>query len=209
MSHVKKPLAIAAGLNTVIFIAELIGGIKGNSNSLTMDGVHNFSDELALACIYLAYQTQLNLSRNIQRVANILNSIGLITIAGILIWQSMERIFNPVPEIGYLPIISGIFASLANWGVAKVLYKVRDQNASIRLAYIHNLGDIYVSLVPVLAGLLVLLTNKSYFDPFIAIIIGVWLIASIWMEIRRSYSDLIWPENAICKHDNELKIQEN
>lgn len=29
MSHVKKPLALAAILNTIIFIAEGIGGIKG------------------------------------------------------------------------------------------------------------------------------------------------------------------------------------
>ncbi len=209
MSHVKKPLAIAAGLNTVIFIGELIGGIKGNSNSLTMDGIHNFSDELALACLYFAYQTQLNMSRNIQRVANVLNSIGLITIAGILIWQSVERIFNPVSEIGYIPIITGIFASLANWGVAKVLYKVKDQNASIRLAYIHNLGDIYVSLVPVLAGLLVLSTHKSFFDPVIAIVIGIWLILTTGKEIARSYSDLIWPENAICNHEHELEIQKS
>ena len=209
MSHVKKPLAIAAGLNTVIFIGELIGGIKGNSNSLTMDGIHNSSDELALACLYFAYQTQLNMSRNIQRVANVLNSIGLITIAGILIWQSVERIFNPVSEIGYIPIITGIFASLANWGVAKVLYKVKDQNASIRLAYIHNLGDIYVSLVPVLAGLLVLSTHKSFFDPVIAIVIGIWLILTTGKEIARSYSDLIWPENAICNHEHELEIQKS
>jgi len=47
MSHVKKPLGYAAALNTTIFIAEGLGGIKGHSNSLIMDGVHNFSDELA------------------------------------------------------------------------------------------------------------------------------------------------------------------
>src|SRR5664280_658536 len=207
MSHVRKPLAFAAGLNTIIFIGELIGGIKGNSNSLIMDAVHNFSDELALVCLYVAYLTQMKMSRSIQRVANVLNSIGLMAIAGILIWQSIERILNPAIVGGYIPIISGLFASVANWGVAKVLYKVKDQNASIRLAYIHNLGDIYVSLVPVLAGLLVLLTNNSFFDPVIAILIGIWLIVSTGKEIARSYSDLIWPENAICKHDNEFEIQ--
>ena len=207
MAHVRKPLAIAVGLNTVIFIGELVGGIKGNSNSLIMDAIHNFSDELALVCLYFAYLTQMKMSRSIQRVANVLNSIGLITIAGILIWQSVEHIFNPGIEIGYIPIISGLFAAVANWGVAKVLYKVRDQNASIHLAYIHNLGDVYVSFVPVLAGLLVLLTHNSIFDPVIAIIIGIWLIVTTGKEIARSYSDLILPENAICNHEHELEIQ--
>jgi Co/Zn/Cd efflux system component len=149
----------------------------------------------------------MKMSRSIQRVANVLNSIGLITIAGILIWQSVERIFNPGIEVGYIPIISGLFAAMTNWAVAKVLYKVRDQNAPIHLAYIHNLSDVYVSLVPVLAGLLVILSHNSIFDPIIAIIIGIWLIVTTGKEIARSYSDLIWPENAVCKHDNELEIQ--
>ena len=78
----------------------------------------------------------------------------------------------------------------ANWG-ARILYPVKNQNAAIRLAYLHNLGDIYVSLAPVLAGILVLLTHKSFFDPIIAAGIGTWL---------------IWPENAVCKHE-DLKIE--
>ena len=96
-------------------------------------------------------------------------------------------------------------AAFANWGVAKILYKVRNQNAAIRLAYLHNLGDIYVSLAPVAAGALILLTNKTFFDPAIAIGIGVWLIWSTMKEISKSMNELIWPENAICRHE-ELNV---
>jgi len=39
MSHVRKPLAIAAALNTTIFVVGVVGGVKGHSNSLIMDGV--------------------------------------------------------------------------------------------------------------------------------------------------------------------------
>ena len=206
MSHVKKPLAFAVGLNTVIFIGELFGGIKGHSNSLLMDGVHNLSDEMALVCLYIAYLIPLKMSRNIQRIANLLNSFGILTICGLLVWQSIERILNPVLTIGYIPIIAGLLAAFANWGVARVLFKVKDQNAAIRLAYIHNLGDINVSLAPAIAGILLILTGKSYFDAIIAIIIGVWLIWSTSTEIAKSYNDLIWPEDAVCKHDQGLEI---
>lgn len=205
MSHVKKPLAIAAALNTTIFIGEGLGGLKGHSSSLIMDGVHNFSDELAMICLFLAYVLPVTMSKNLQRTANVLNSIGLITISGILVWQSVDRIINPRPTIGYIPLIIGLMAAFANWGVAKILYKVRNQNAAIRLAYLHNLGDIYVSLAPVASGTLILLTNKTFFDPAIAIGIGVWLIWSTMKEISKSMNELIWPENAVCRHE-ELNV---
>jgi cobalt-zinc-cadmium efflux system protein len=207
MCHVRKPLALAAGLNTLIFAGETLGGFAGQSNSLLMDGVHNFSDELALGCLYLAYLLPLVLSKNLQRLANVLNSIGLITISGFIIWQSIVRITHPSPTIGYIPLFVGLLASFANWAVARVLYPVKEQNAAIRLAYIHNLGDVYVSLVPVMAGLLVLATGKSYFDPIIAVCIGIWLIWTTIKEISTSYNELIWPENAVCLHDLEKKVQ--
>jgi cation diffusion facilitator family transporter len=208
MSHVKKPLAVAAALNTTIFIVEGWGGIKGHSNSLIVDGVHNFSDELAMVCLFLAYILPIVMSKNFQRIANIFNSVGLITISAILIWQSVERIFHPQPTIGYIPLAVGLLATLANWGVAKILYPVKNQNAAIRLAYLHNLGDIYVSLAPVTAGVLVLSTGKSFFDPLIATAIGIWLIWSTVKEISSSYNELIWPENAVCIHgDLEIEIK--
>jgi cation diffusion facilitator family transporter len=202
MSHVKKPLGLAAALNTTIFIAEGFGGIKGHSNSLIMDGVHNFSDELAMVCLFLAYVLPIAMSKNFQRIANVLNSAGLIIISGLLIWQSIERIINPKPTIGYIPFIVGLLATVANWGVARILKPIKNQNAAIHLAYLHNLGDIYVSLAPVLAGILILVTHKSFFDPIIAAGIGIWLIWSTIKEISGSYNELIWPENAVCKHED-------
>ena len=207
MAHIKKPLAFAAALNTTIFIVEGLAGFKGHSISLIMDGVHNLSDELALVCLFLAFMLPIAMSKNFQRVANVLNSAGLIVVSGLLVWQAVERIIYPTPTLGYIAIIVGLFAAVANWGVAKILYPIKEQNAAIRLAYLHNLGDIYVSLAPVAAGLLVLLTGKSFFDAIIAAGIGLWLIWSTVKEISTSYNELIWPENAVCHHDTDLKTQ--
>lgn len=202
MSHVKKPLALAAILNTAIFATEVFGGIKANSNSLIMDGIHNFSDELAIVCLFLAYILPIVMSKNLQRIANVLNSAGLVVVSVLVVWQSVERILRPVPVVGYFPLLVGLFAAVANWAVAKVLYPVKNQNAAIRLAYIHNLGDVYVSLAPAAAGLLVLTTGKTIFDPIIASVIGVWLVWATLREVSTSYKELIWPENAVCLHEN-------
>src|SRR6266446_2254639 len=69
-------------------------------------------------------------------------------------WQAAERILHPAPVVGSVAAVVGLLAAAANWGVARLLLAPSRNNAAIRLAYIHNLGDVYVSLALVAAGLL-------------------------------------------------------
>src|SRR2546430_16393783 len=74
-------------------------------------------------------------------------------------------IFNPAPVWGGVTIVIGLLAALGNWGVARLLRNPGRNNPAIRLAYIHNLGDIQVSLAPALSGLLVIATGYSFLIP--------------------------------------------
>ena len=90
------------------------------------------------------------------------NSVGLLLVSGLLLWQAAERILHPAPVVGSIAIVVGLLAAAANWGVARLLLAPSRNNAAIRLAYIHNMGDVWVSLAPVAAGLFVSLTlNRS------------------------------------------------
>jgi cobalt-zinc-cadmium efflux system protein len=55
MAHIRRPLAAAAALNAAIFLGEAWAGVRAGSLSLLGDAVHNFSDQLALVCLLLAY----------------------------------------------------------------------------------------------------------------------------------------------------------
>jgi cation diffusion facilitator family transporter len=201
MAHVRKPLIYATVLNTGIFLTEAIAGYTAHSLSLLMDSVHNLSDELALMCLCCAYLLPLKLSRNLQRSANLLNSVGLIAVSGLLVWQAIERLMSPTTVLGYFPVAVGLLAALGNAGVARLLRDVRHQNPAIRLAYLHNLGDIYVSLAPVAAGVLVTVSGESLFDPLIALLVALWLIATTVQEMRSAGDELLWPEDAVCRHE--------
>jgi cobalt-zinc-cadmium efflux system protein len=89
---------------------------------------------------------------------------------------------------------------VANWGVARLLREPARDNAAIRLAYVHNLGDAYVSLAPVVAGILVMLTGRPIFDLLVAAGIAAWLMAATLREVIASHDDLIWPEKLDCGH---------
>jgi cobalt-zinc-cadmium efflux system protein len=207
MAHYRKPLAAAVALNTAIFVVEAIAGFQSESLSLIMDSVHNLSDELALVFLYLAFVLPLGVSRNLIRSANFFNSIGLVAVSGLLLWQAVERVLHPAPVLGLVPIVVGLGAAAANWGVARLLRNPGRNNAAIRLAYIHNVGDVFVSLAPVLAGLLVTASGRSLFDPLVAGGIAVWLIVSTLREVIGSHEELMWPEKIRCAHsDNDEDV---
>src|SRR6267143_26574 len=110
MAHYRKPIAAAVAFYSAIFIVEAIAGFGAQSLSLIMDSVHNLSDEMALVFIYLAFILSQGVSRNLLRFANIFNSVGLIVVSGLLLWQSVERLLHPAPVMGAVAIVVGLGA---------------------------------------------------------------------------------------------------
>jgi Co/Zn/Cd efflux system component len=205
MAHYRKPLAAAVALNTLIFVVEGAAGFEVNSLSLMMDSVHNLSDEMALVFLYLAFILPLGISRNLMRSANLFNSVGLVAVSGILLWQAVLRFNHPVPVPGLVPLLVGLAAAAGNWGVARLLRDPGRDNPAIRLAYIHNLGDIQVSLAPVVSGLLAMATGSPLFDPLVAGAIAVWIVGSTLREVVLSHEELIWPGKIECGHSDHQK----
>jgi cation diffusion facilitator family transporter len=202
MAHYQKSLAAAVVLNTAISAVEAVSGFEAGSLSLIMDAAHNLSDEMALIFLYLAFILPRGVSRNLLRIANLFNSVGLIAISCLLVWQAVQRFLHPVAVEGVIPIVVGTAAAAANGGVAWLLLGPGRNNAAIRLAYIHNIGDVYVSLAPVLAGFLVIFTGRLVFDPIIAGAIALWIILSTGREVLGSREELIWPEKIACGHSD-------
>jgi len=201
MAHFRRQVGAAVALNTAIFVIEALAGLQSNSLSLAMDAVHNLSDEMALVFLYLAFVLPHGLSRNLVRSANLFNSLGLVAVSALLVWQAAYRLLDPVPVAGIIPAAVGVCAAAANWGVARLLREPARGNAAIRLAYLHNLGDVQVSLAPVLSGVLVSVTHYPVFDPLIALAIAVWIIVSTLRETIGSRAELIAPEKMDCGHD--------
>ena len=198
MAHLRKPLAAAVGLNTVVLVIEGVGGVGANSLSLLTDAVHNLSDETALVFLLLAYLSRTGLSGQLLRAANVLNSVGLLAISALLVWQAVERLLHPAPVLTVVPIIAGLIGAVGNWGVAKALEEAAHHDAAIRLAYVHNLGDALLSLAPVVAGALILFTGQTVFDPLVAVAVAGVIIGSTLHAIAASRRELLWPSRVVC-----------
>ena len=200
MSHFRRAVGAAVVLNSAIAVGEAVAGVKTHSLSLLLDAAHNFSDELALVCIFLAFYLPNYLGRQSQRTANALNSLGLVVLSGVILVQAVVRLRYPVPVGTLIPIVSGLAAAAANYGVAQLLREAAGHNATVRLAYLHNLGDVWVSLAPVAAGVTVALTHRSEADSVVALSVGIWLAVSTVREVRGSANELLWPQLIQCNH---------
>lgn len=203
MAHYRKPVAAAAALNTAVFAVEAVAGVKAQSLSLIVDSVHNLSDEIALLFLFLAFVLPLTMSRALQRWANLLNSVGLIAVCGFVVWEAIRRVVHPLPVLGSVPIAVGLLAAAGNWGVAKLLLKPSVRNPAIRLAYLHNMGDVLVSLAPVAAGVFIALTGRFLFDPIVALCVASWIVWSTARDVIQSRAELIWPSELVCGHGPE------
>ena len=152
MSHRRPALVSALWMNTAALVVELWAGAASNSISLVVDGIHNVSDEVALALLVLAYTLRTGLSGRFLRLANLFNSVGLLGISGLVGWQAIARVARPQPIAALVPVLAGLFAAAANAAVARALRGPSRYDAAVRLAYAHNLGDTVVSLAPVAAA---------------------------------------------------------
>ena len=112
-----------------------------------------------------------------------------------MVWQAFDRLFHPQPVLGIVPIVAGVLAAAGNWGVARALREPSKEDVAIRLAYVHNLGDFFVSLAPVAAGLATLVSGTPLFGSVIAIGIAVFIIATTLKAVRGSDEALLWPKN--------------
>src|SRR5258705_1207582 len=193
MAHRRKPLVIALALNTGALVVEIGAGVPAKSLSLVMDGVHNVSDEVALAFLVLAYSMRVGLSGRFLRSANLFNSLGLLAISAVLVWQVFERLHRPEAVVGIVPIVVGLTAAAANWGVARALREPAAEDAAIRLAYVHNLCDTFVSLAPVVAGALTLAPGNPSVDPLLALGVAGAIILPTLPPPAGVPGELVWP----------------
>jgi cobalt-zinc-cadmium efflux system protein len=188
-------------LNTLIVAVEIGAGFASRSLSLVTDGVHNLSDELALACIYLAFYMPGRLGRQSQRLANLLNSVALVALSGVVVREALTRIREPVGVHGLVPLVAGLASAACNGGVAYLLREPARHSATARLAYVHNRSDVAVSLVPALAGFAVLWLGRPILDSVAALSVAAWVIVAKVVDLRSSWNELIWPDRMTCHHD--------
>ena len=96
----------AVALTAIMMVAEIAGGWIFNSMALLADGWHMSSHALALGLSVLAYGAARRFAHDsrfafgtwkIEILAGYTSALFLVLVAGVMLYQSIERLISPIP----------------------------------------------------------------------------------------------------------------
>ena len=197
----KNTLRVAV-LTAVMMVIEIVGGWYYNSMALLADGWHMSSHTVALGLSVLAYVCARKYAHDprfsfgtwkIEVLGGYTSAIFLVMVAGLMIFQSIERLIAPSPIHYNQAITIAIVGLLVNLVSAWLLKDGHhhepthghDGNAhhghhdlNLRSAYMHVLADAVTSVLAIIALFGGKLWGASWLDPVMGLVGAV--LVSFW-----------------------------
>ncbi len=236
MSKEKKVLLIIL-FNSIIILSEIIFGIISNSFALIADALHNTGDVIAIVVTYLALRLGAVRSTfkytfgfiKAEMMAAFVNTLFLLLTMLYLIYEAVNRVFDPeIIEPLYM-IVVGLIAVAANGISAYILnniglehhhhghgdeedhYHHHEGDANIRSAYLHMLSDTLVSVAVVIAGIFIYLFEVYYIDSVLTVLFSLYIIKHSYPLLKKSFfslMDINFADISLEKLDNVIKCDE-
>jgi cobalt-zinc-cadmium efflux system protein len=175
-------LILSLGLNLVITLIQVAGGILANSLGLLSDAAHNLSDVVALGLSLWAVRLGRRPAtprrtfayKRAEILVAMFNSAVLVAISVYIIVEAVRRMLSPEPVEGLLVVFFAAGGLIIN-GFAALLLRSHGHDLNIRSAFLHLLGDAVTSLGVMLSGLIVYLSGWSYADAIVSILVSLWI----------------------------------
>jgi cobalt-zinc-cadmium efflux system protein len=112
------------------------------------------------------------------------NGITLLLIGALITFESIERLFHPLPVHGSVLIVVASIGVVVNVVAATTMSKANRQSLNMEGAYRHILTDLYGFIGTVLAGLVIVITGFRRADA-IASLVVVMLMLKAAVELLR------------------------
>lgn len=180
-------------LIATFMIVEVVGGLLSNSLTLLADAGHMFLDASALGFSWFALRLSQrghdhNLSYGYHRyqvLATFINGLLLFAMIAWLLLEAWERLRTPQTMLPVPALVVASIGLVVNIIAFRWLHSGHD-NAAVRSAALHVLGDLLGSVAAIAAALTVYLTGWSYADPLLALVVVAILARGAWGLVRDS-----------------------
>ena len=183
-----KAFIIGITLNIAFVIVEFGVGFYYNSLGLLSDAGHNLGDVASLVLAMLAFRLQ-KVHPNSRYtygykkstiLVSLLNAVILLVAVGIIIAESIDKLFHPVSVVGSAIAWTAGVGVVINALTAWLFMKDKDKDLNVKGAYLHMAADALVSVGVVASGIIITYTGWSIIDPIIGLGIAVVIIVSTW-----------------------------
>ncbi len=193
-----RRLIISLVLNLIITLLQVVGGIIANSLGLLSDAAHNLSDVVALGLSLWAVRlsrrgrtpTRTFAYKRAEILVALFNSAVLVGVSIYLVVEAVRRLIAPEP-VEALWVIGFAAGGLVVNTFAALLLRSHGHDLNLRAAFLHLVGDAATSFGVMLSGLLVYLTDWTYADPLVSVLVSVWITRQAVRIIRSTVNVLM------------------
>ena len=181
----------AIGVNLLLTVAQVMGGIFSGSLAMIADALHNFSDAISLVIAAAARRIARRPANQdmpfgyarAEVVAALVNYTTLIAIGLYLVMEAVLRFLDPEPVQGWLVVIIAVVALVVDVVTAVLTYAMSKDSVNIRAAFLHNVSDALGSVAVILAGTLIILYGWTWVDPAVTLLIAGYILWMAFSEI--------------------------
>jgi cobalt-zinc-cadmium efflux system protein len=194
-----------------ILAVEVVGGSLANSLALFSDAGHVLTDVAALGLAWFAaVQAQrsptLDKTFGFHRIgilAALANSLTLIIIAFVILFEAFHRFQNPQPVESTIMYISASVGVIVNLAIA---FGIRggEDNLNVRSALLHVLGDAAASAGVIIGAVIMQLTQWYVIDPIISVLIALMIAWNAWKIVKETLHILMEGAPDNFKYDSLL-----
>lgn len=182
---------VAAALNGLFIVAEVVFGFRANSLALLADAGHNFSDAVGLVMAWAAWwlgkkgpQPSFTYGyRGASIMAALFNALLLLLAIGGIVWEAAQRLMHPDLVAGMTVMWVAAGGIVVN-GVTAWLFTQGQSDLNIRAAFLHLLGDAVVSAAVVVAGFVMMQTHWVWLDPALSLAVSAVIVWGTWGLLR-------------------------
>lgn len=176
-----------------ILAVEVVGGSLANSLALLSDAGHVLTDVAALGLAWFA-AVQAQKSPTLDKtfgfhrtgiLAALANSLTLIIIAFVILYEAFHRFQNPQPVDSTIMYVSASVGVIVNLVIA-FGFRGGEDNLNVRSALLHVLGDAAASAGVIIGAVIMQFTNWYVIDPIISVLIAIFIAWSAWKIVKET-----------------------
>jgi len=204
--------AIAILLNFSFTMFQAGYALLSNSMSLLADAAHNFGDVFGLvlaagANYLLTLPARKRYSYGYKRttiIAALTNALILIASSSIIAFESIYKLFHLSAVNEYIVIVVAAIGIFINGGTALLFMKGADSDLNIKGAFLHLMGDAFISIGVVVGAVIILYTKQQWIDPIVGLMIVVVILWGTWGLLRDSVRLIL---DAVPRHIDQTAIK--
>ena len=204
----EKNILVAFLLNLFFSIFELIGGIFTNSVAIISDAVHDLGDSFSIGLSYfLEKKSKKKPDDKYSVLGAIITNTILITGSVLVIYNAIERLFNPV-DINYNGmIVLAIIGTVIN--VIASLVTKDGNSINQKAVNLHMLEDAVGWIIVLLGAVLMKFTEFNIIDSLLSIGLSLFILINViknFAEIKNIFLEKV--PNNINIDEIKRKIKE-